>query len=383
MPAAISTAMIAATTQSTTMQNGGHQRVPATKWLRCCQRSLSPWPARPATSSHGDPVTAAAATTTNPKATLLSAAMILGLPSAAAKPTCPAAIAASPSVQHRRAVESPERQRRRRLEEADRHPAHSMGARTAGCEATGALPRWLLIAAEPPWDPWASATALHRPHDVADGPARMGRVAPVVYERLVRRARDGAVNALGRQPREVVLLTGPAGLGPGRPIPEARQPGRPVERGRHLVDVVDELGGLLRRPAVLRIGHEARETHARQRRHDRRQPVGAGEGVVLVPPVRAASPAASATGGAAELPIRPRVWALRPGGRTASGRTSRAHGHSMLPAASSARSWRPRRRPALEAFAEAGGRRAAISPLRAVASVVGAVGHRRAGSRRR
>ena len=32
MPAAISTTMIAATTQSTIMQNGGHQRVLATKW---------------------------------------------------------------------------------------------------------------------------------------------------------------------------------------------------------------------------------------------------------------------------------------------------------------------------------------------------------------
>jgi hypothetical protein len=57
MPAAISPTMIAATTQSTTMQNGGHQRVLATKWVRCCQRSLSPCPARPATSSHGDPLT--------------------------------------------------------------------------------------------------------------------------------------------------------------------------------------------------------------------------------------------------------------------------------------------------------------------------------------
>src|SRR3954470_1627724 len=87
MPAAISTAMIAATTQSTTMQNGGHQRVPATKWVRCCQRSLRPGPARPATSSHGDPVTATAATTTNANVTLLSTAITFGRPSATAKPT--------------------------------------------------------------------------------------------------------------------------------------------------------------------------------------------------------------------------------------------------------------------------------------------------------
>ena len=39
--------MIAATTKSTAMQNGGHQRVLATKWVRCCQRSLSPWPTKP------------------------------------------------------------------------------------------------------------------------------------------------------------------------------------------------------------------------------------------------------------------------------------------------------------------------------------------------
>ena len=71
MPAAISPKMIAATTQSTTMQNGGHHRVLATRWVRCCQRSLSPWPAKPATSSHGDPVTVAMATTTSANLTLL------------------------------------------------------------------------------------------------------------------------------------------------------------------------------------------------------------------------------------------------------------------------------------------------------------------------
>ena len=49
VPTAISPTMIAATTQSTTMQNCGHQRVLATKWLRCCQRSSRPWSARPAT----------------------------------------------------------------------------------------------------------------------------------------------------------------------------------------------------------------------------------------------------------------------------------------------------------------------------------------------
>ena len=60
-PAAISTTMMAASTQSTAMQKGGHHRVLATKWVRCCQRSFRPWPTKPATSSHGVPVTAAAA----------------------------------------------------------------------------------------------------------------------------------------------------------------------------------------------------------------------------------------------------------------------------------------------------------------------------------
>ena len=60
---------MAAATKSTTRQNGGHQRVLATKWLRCCHRSLTPWPARPATSSHAGPVTPTPATTTNTAAT--------------------------------------------------------------------------------------------------------------------------------------------------------------------------------------------------------------------------------------------------------------------------------------------------------------------------
>ena len=39
-PAAISTTMMAATTTSTAMQKGGHQRVLATNWVRCCQAGL-------------------------------------------------------------------------------------------------------------------------------------------------------------------------------------------------------------------------------------------------------------------------------------------------------------------------------------------------------
>ena len=38
----ISTTMIAASIQSTTMQKGGYHLVLETKWVRCCQRSLSP-----------------------------------------------------------------------------------------------------------------------------------------------------------------------------------------------------------------------------------------------------------------------------------------------------------------------------------------------------
>ncbi len=41
-PAAISTARTATTRKSTAAQNGGHQRVPATKWVLCRQRSFAP-----------------------------------------------------------------------------------------------------------------------------------------------------------------------------------------------------------------------------------------------------------------------------------------------------------------------------------------------------
>jgi hypothetical protein len=87
MPAAIPPTMVAATTQSTIMQNGGQHRVLATKWVRCCPRSLSRARARSTTSSHGDPVTAAVATTRNANVTSLSTAMPFGRPSATAKPT--------------------------------------------------------------------------------------------------------------------------------------------------------------------------------------------------------------------------------------------------------------------------------------------------------
>src|SRR5215207_2004268 len=122
MPAAISPTMMAATTQSTTRQNGGHHRVLATKWLRCCQRSLSPCPARPATSSHGDPVTAAAATTTNAKATLLSTAMTFGRPSATGETDVDRGDHDEPERVDRRAVQPPVRRWRGRLQQADDDP---------------------------------------------------------------------------------------------------------------------------------------------------------------------------------------------------------------------------------------------------------------------
>ena len=50
------------------------------------QRSLSPWPVKPSTSSHADPVTAAAESTTKTPATPLSTARTTGRPSATAKP---------------------------------------------------------------------------------------------------------------------------------------------------------------------------------------------------------------------------------------------------------------------------------------------------------
>ena len=45
-------------------QNGGHQRVLATKWVWCCQRSLTPWAKKAITRSHAVSVIAAAASTT-------------------------------------------------------------------------------------------------------------------------------------------------------------------------------------------------------------------------------------------------------------------------------------------------------------------------------
>src|SRR4051794_26112926 len=74
-------AMTPARTKSTIMQNGGHHRVLATKWVWCCHRSLSPCPTNPTTSSHGVAVIAAAPTTTKVNATVLSAAMTFGRPS--------------------------------------------------------------------------------------------------------------------------------------------------------------------------------------------------------------------------------------------------------------------------------------------------------------
>jgi hypothetical protein len=78
--------MMPAATKSTVAQNGGHQRVLATKPVRCCHRSLRPWPASPATTSHSGPVTAAAAMTTKTAATTVSTAMTVLRPSATANP---------------------------------------------------------------------------------------------------------------------------------------------------------------------------------------------------------------------------------------------------------------------------------------------------------
>src|SRR3954468_22645412 len=85
-PVVIDKAMSAAATKSTAAQNDGHQRVPATNWVRCCQTSLTPWAASPATTSHAVPVTAAAATTTNAATTVASTASTCHRPSATAKP---------------------------------------------------------------------------------------------------------------------------------------------------------------------------------------------------------------------------------------------------------------------------------------------------------
>src|SRR4051812_9933832 len=65
-------------------------------------------------------------------------------------------------------------------------------------------------------------------------------------------------------------------------VAEAGQLGGPVELGRHLVDVADELAGLRRRVAVLAIEEHVQQPGSRQRGHEREQRVHVGERVVLV-----------------------------------------------------------------------------------------------------
>src|SRR5688500_16479830 len=66
-------ATIPATVKSTARQNGGHHRVPCTKWVRCCHRSLAPWARYMATTSHGVTVTAQAAAMKKATTTVVSA----------------------------------------------------------------------------------------------------------------------------------------------------------------------------------------------------------------------------------------------------------------------------------------------------------------------
>src|SRR5437868_3907493 len=90
--------MTAAATKSTTRQNGGHQRVLATKCVRCCTRSLIPWDTSAITLSHGDLI-AKVARMTNAAATAISAATTTVRPSATAKPMYTAAMSTNASDQ--------------------------------------------------------------------------------------------------------------------------------------------------------------------------------------------------------------------------------------------------------------------------------------------
>src|SRR2546423_2746384 len=90
--------MTAAATKSTTRQNGGHHLVLATKCVRCCHRSLTPWAASVITPSHGDLI-ARAARMTNADATAISAAMTTVRPSATARPMYTAAMSTNASDQ--------------------------------------------------------------------------------------------------------------------------------------------------------------------------------------------------------------------------------------------------------------------------------------------
>ena len=114
---------------------------------------------------------------------------------------------------------------------------------------------------------WAGASAAilaDRVHCIADRPARLGRIAFVVDERLVCRAADGAVDTMARQRGEVILLAEPpppavsvpAVTTAGRPVPEACQLDGLLEFGGHLADIADELAHLRCRVAVLGIEEE-------------------------------------------------------------------------------------------------------------------------------
>ena len=101
----------------------------------------------------------------------------------------------------------------------------------------------------------------------------------------MRGAGDGAVDAVGRERGEVVLLRRPSPA--AEPVPavttaRGRLPrlvsfAASVELGRHVGDVADELARLLGRLAVLGIEEEVAEPGARQRRQDGEERVHAGE----------------------------------------------------------------------------------------------------------
>src|ERR1051326_5969136 len=92
-------AITAAATKSTTRQNGGHHRVFATKCVRCCQVSLSPWPTSAMTMSHGADLIATADMMTNAEATSTSTATTIVRPSATASPMYTDAISTTDSDQ--------------------------------------------------------------------------------------------------------------------------------------------------------------------------------------------------------------------------------------------------------------------------------------------
>ena len=130
MPAAISTTRMTATTTSTTMQNGGHQRVFATNRVRCCQRSLSAVARQPGDQQPRRPGHRCGGNDDERERHAALDHDDLGPAVGYGEADVDGGDRDQPERVDGRAVEPPEQQRRRRLKRADDNPPEQ---RPAGC----------------------------------------------------------------------------------------------------------------------------------------------------------------------------------------------------------------------------------------------------------